>query len=201
MIAYSALAYFQNAAKERWNGRVTIDAEGFPRSDIDLYAVRTARNRVICLRNDHKIVMAAVEKKIHDMHAEARESGKATNEQTARQSGVPVSKAFAKINSVTDGSPAALAGLQVGDAIVEFGTLNAANFSALSDLALIAQHSVEASAPFLFCFFFFFRKLHFINVFHPPPSKRPVRVTVNRNGTAVGLFLTPRPWGGKGVLG
>ncbi|KAL5494448.1 hypothetical protein EMCRGX_G015784 [Ephydatia muelleri] len=150
-----------------------IDAEGFPRSDIDLYAVRTARNRVICLRNDHKIVMAAVEKKIHDMHAEARESGKATNEQTARQSGVPVSKAFAKINSVTDGSPAALAGLQVGDAIVEFGTLNAANFSALSDLALIAQHSVE----------------------------RPVRVTVNRNGTAVGLFLTPRPWGGKGVLG
>ena len=54
-------------------------------------------------------MMAAVEKKIHDMHAEARESGKATNEQTARQSGVPVSKAFAKINSVTDGSPAALA--------------------------------------------------------------------------------------------
>ena len=114
-----------------------IDAEGFPRSDIDLYAVRTARNRVICklfffsflfsffffrilahhgshlcqlgLRNDHKIVMAAVEKKLHDIHAEARESGKATNEQTARQSGVPVSKAFAKINSVTDGSPAALA--------------------------------------------------------------------------------------------
>ena len=25
-----------------------IDAEGFPRADIDLYAVRTARNRIIC---------------------------------------------------------------------------------------------------------------------------------------------------------
>ena len=25
-----------------------FDAEGYPRSDIDLYAVRTARNRVIC---------------------------------------------------------------------------------------------------------------------------------------------------------
>ena len=24
------------------------DAEGFPRADIDLYAVRTARNRIIC---------------------------------------------------------------------------------------------------------------------------------------------------------
>lgn len=113
-----------------------VDAEGFPRSDIDLYAVRTARNRVICkqllfllsffflihahhgsrpactilgLRNDHKIVMEAVEKKIHDIHAEAREAGKVTNEQTARQSGAPVPKAFAKINSVTDGSPAAVA--------------------------------------------------------------------------------------------
>lgn len=150
-----------------------VDAEGFPRSDIDLYAVRTARNRVICLRNDHKIVMEAVEKKIHDIHAEAREAGKVTNEQTARQSGAPVPKAFAKINSVTDGSPAAVAGLQVGDAIVEFGTLNASNFSALSDLALIAQHSIE----------------------------RSVRVAVNRNGTTVGLFLTPRPWSGKGVLG
>lgn len=25
-----------------------VDAEGFPRSDIDVYAVRTARNRIIC---------------------------------------------------------------------------------------------------------------------------------------------------------
>ena len=53
--------------------------------------------------------MEAVEKKIHDIHAEAREAGKVTNEQTARQSGAPVPKAFAKINSVTDGSPAAVA--------------------------------------------------------------------------------------------
>lgn len=30
MIAYSALAYFQNAAKERWNGRVTYRCRGLP---------------------------------------------------------------------------------------------------------------------------------------------------------------------------
>ena len=25
-----------------------VDSEGFPRSDIDIYAIRTARNRIIC---------------------------------------------------------------------------------------------------------------------------------------------------------
>ena len=29
------------------NGRL-VDREGFPRADIDIYAVRTARNRIIC---------------------------------------------------------------------------------------------------------------------------------------------------------
>lgn len=150
-----------------------LDAEGYPRSDIDLYAVRTARNRIICLRNDHKVVMAAIEKKLHDIHAEARESGKASNEQAAQQSTASVLKGFVKVNSVTEGSPAAAAGMRVGDAIIEFGTLSATNFSTLSDLALVAQHSIE----------------------------RPIKVVVNRDGAAVILFITPRPWGGKGVLG
>ena len=106
-----------------------LDAEGYPRSDIDLYAVRTARNRVICeslfgywmlyslppchyvkgLRNDHKVVMQAVEQKLYAIHAEARESGEAKNEEGASSSGVSMAKAFAKVNSVTEGSPAALA--------------------------------------------------------------------------------------------
>ena len=32
-----------------------VDAEGFPRNDVDLVAIRTARQRVIRLRNDHKV--------------------------------------------------------------------------------------------------------------------------------------------------
>ncbi|VDM01089.1 unnamed protein product [Schistocephalus solidus] len=38
-----------------------IDAGGFPRSDIDLVAVRTARNRIICLNTDHAAVMRELE--------------------------------------------------------------------------------------------------------------------------------------------
>ena len=35
-------------------GENLIDQEGFPRNDIDLVAVRTARNKHACLQNDHK---------------------------------------------------------------------------------------------------------------------------------------------------
>ena len=34
-----------------------VDHEGFPRDDIDIWAVRHARVRIIELRNDHKALM------------------------------------------------------------------------------------------------------------------------------------------------
>eukprot|EP00937_MAST-01D_sp_MAST-1D-sp2_P001256 g1256.t1 len=38
-----------------------VDAEGFPRADVDLYAVRHKRHRLNCLQNDFKQVMREVE--------------------------------------------------------------------------------------------------------------------------------------------
>lgn len=32
-----------------------VDNEGFPRNDIDIYTVRTARNRIICKLNGHQL--------------------------------------------------------------------------------------------------------------------------------------------------
>ena len=43
--------------------------QGFPRSDIDITAVRTDRNRVVCLSNDHK----ALSNRIHVMLAQLHE--------------------------------------------------------------------------------------------------------------------------------
>lgn len=37
--------------------------------------MRTDRNRVICLTNDHKDVMARIEKLMHELHAAARCGG------------------------------------------------------------------------------------------------------------------------------
>ena len=38
-----------------------VDGEGFPRNDVDLVVVRQSRQRVICLRNDHKALMKEIE--------------------------------------------------------------------------------------------------------------------------------------------
>lgn len=49
-----------------------LDAEGFPRNDIDVYAVRQARCQIICLQNDLKSIMKEIERGLIDVHAEAR---------------------------------------------------------------------------------------------------------------------------------
>ena len=49
-----------------------LDAEGFPRADIDVYAVRQARHEIICLQNDLKATMSEIEKGLINVHAEAR---------------------------------------------------------------------------------------------------------------------------------
>jgi 26S proteasome non-ATPase regulatory subunit 9 len=46
-----------------------VDAEGFPRSDIDVYTIRTARNKIITLENDCRAVMKTIEKKLEEFHA------------------------------------------------------------------------------------------------------------------------------------
>eukprot|EP01067_Filipodium_phascolosomae_P004996 Filipodium_phascolosomae@DN2994_c0_g1_i1.p1 len=45
-----------------------VDQEGFPRNDIDIIAVRTARHRVNCLRNDLKAVNSKLEEGLHEIH-------------------------------------------------------------------------------------------------------------------------------------
>lgn len=49
-----------------------IDAEGFPRNDIDVYQVRQARQQIICMQNDHKALMKEIEQLMHQLHAEAK---------------------------------------------------------------------------------------------------------------------------------
>jgi len=52
-----------------------VDAEGFPRNDVDLVVIRQARQRVICLRNDHKALMKEIEAELVCIHQRARETG------------------------------------------------------------------------------------------------------------------------------
>ncbi|XP_060641993.1 26S proteasome non-ATPase regulatory subunit 9 [Anolis sagrei] len=153
-----------------------VDVEGYPRSDIDLYQVRTARHNIICLQNDHKALMQQVEEALHQLHARdkekhARDEAEARAE--ARGQGLPSPQPFAKVNAITPGSPASLSGLQVGDEIVEFGSVNAHNFQSLQNIATVVQHS----------------------------EGKALSVTVIRGGERMHLGLTPKRWSGRGLLG
>ena len=53
-------------------------------------------------------------------------------------------KPFAKIDLVSDGSPAKDAGLEVGDLVIEFGTQNATNFKSLAEIGqLVIRYIVK----------------------------------------------------------
>ncbi|KAH0625607.1 hypothetical protein JD844_015192 [Phrynosoma platyrhinos] len=161
-----------------------VDVEGYPRADVDLYQVRTARHNIICLQNDHKALMQQVEEALHQLHARDKEKH-AKDEAEARAEAMSQSLAlpqpFAKlptwhpranhIDSVTlCFSPK---GLQVDDEIVEFGSVNTHNFQSLQNIATVVQHS----------------------------EGKPLSVTVIRGGERLHLGLTPKRWNGRGLLG
>jgi 26S proteasome non-ATPase regulatory subunit 9 len=51
-----------------------VDAHGFPRADIDIVAVRMARQKVITLLNDHKALMKQIENTLQEVYAKPAES-------------------------------------------------------------------------------------------------------------------------------
>ncbi|XP_007936336.1 26S proteasome non-ATPase regulatory subunit 9 [Orycteropus afer afer] len=161
-----------------------VDGEDYPRADVDLYQVRTARHNIVCLQNDHKAVMKQVEEALHQLHArdkekQARDVAEAQSEALRGRPGLSPSEsprppqAFAKVNSISPDSPASIAGLQVDDEIVEFGSVNVQNFQSLQNVGSVVQHS----------------------------EGRPLNVTVIRRGERHQLRLVPTRWAGKGLLG
>ncbi|XP_073717501.1 26S proteasome non-ATPase regulatory subunit 9-like [Misgurnus anguillicaudatus] len=153
-----------------------VDVEGFPRADVDLNVVLTSRHNISCLQNDHKAVMMEIEKALHALHAKVRVRPEKDNAKTQTESTEPVvsmPSPFALVDTVTRGSPAFQAGLQVGDEVLEFGSINTQNFRNLHDIASVVQHSEGKS----------------------------LRVGVIRNGQEIHLDLTPQQWSGRGLLG
>ena len=69
-----------------------------------------------------------------------------TNEESMNQLNIEDSpkeegpKPFAKIDLVSEGSPADDAGLKVGDLVIEFGTQNATNFKSLAEIGQLVQN-------------------------------------------------------------
>ncbi|XP_044462949.1 26S proteasome non-ATPase regulatory subunit 9-like isoform X2 [Mangifera indica] len=168
-----------------------IDAEGFPRSDIDIPLVRAERRRLAELRNDHKEITEKINENIQLLHSgnnaesnnqnpslvNAASSASPSNfiqrdSSAALDVDVIISKPFALIDEITDASPSAEDGLQLGDQIVKFGNVEAGE-NLLQRLAFEGQSNQGQAVP----------------------------VEIMRQGALINLSVTPRKWQGRGLLG
>jgi len=148
-----------------------VDQDGFPRADIDIYAVRGARVRIIELRNDLDAVMNAIAGALEGIYDPSLTD--TTGETNPPADSRP--KPFAKVNGIAPGSPAAEAGLQREDLLLKFGHLDHQSFS-LSSLQPLAD--LVASS-----------------------ENRHIPIRLLRSAQTVFLTLTPRKWDGRGTLG
>lgn len=145
-----------------------VDPEGFPRADIDVYAVRHARVSLNRLRNDHRDVVDRLGRVLEQVYAigaviePTQGAGKMVNGDGPAHETV-VERPLARVNVVSDNSPSATAvsplltpricdsklilvmygsqGIQAGDLIIQFGTLSSAQSHGLPDIGQLVQRS------------------------------------------------------------
>merc|ERR1712018_274820 len=78
-----------------------VDEEGYPRNDIDIPKVRLARQKIICLSNDHKDIMKKISEALISIHAKNQVESFSPE---SIPSSAELPKAFARIDYVNPGS-------------------------------------------------------------------------------------------------
>ncbi|RKP05749.1 hypothetical protein THASP1DRAFT_32413 [Thamnocephalis sphaerospora] len=158
-----------------------VDAEGFPRADVDIPTVVQIRGRITQLRNDLKVCVKDIEEALHAAHAAARAVSEAATD-TAASAPVSVEpeEPFVRVNAVEKNSPAEVAGLRPDDLIVRFGHVHAGNHCQLAALSELVRAKEGQSIALV--------------------VKRDS--AADKNAELVRLTLRPRSgWGGRGLLG
>jgi len=157
-----------------------VDADGFPRDDIDVRSVRLARTQIVCLQNDLKELTKSIEEGLEKYFKESKETLASTKippevrEAAASTSSSSVPEIpIVVVNLVSPGSPAEDAGIQVRDLITAFGTITSNNFKDLAQIGELVKNS----------------------------QNQQVRVKVKRNQKMEELILVPKIWSGRGLLG
>ena len=174
-----------------------IDAEGFPRADLDLFEIRKMRNRLACLQTDHTTLMKQIEQGLYRLHTDhymnmeeakqgepiqqkmemistSSDAGKKTEQQLIPEVKIP----FAWISDVIADSPADNAGLKVGDAIYKFGDVNHANHDSLKGIVNLVKAQLNQQIIIWV-----------------------LRKTLMGGTEDKEIGFVPREWGGRGFLG
>ncbi|OAD05109.1 hypothetical protein MUCCIDRAFT_171085 [Mucor lusitanicus CBS 277.49] len=159
-----------------------VDNAGFPRSEIDVHTIRTSRNMIHRLRNDHREIMSEIEAILHRIHQLKKASDEAgtstsaptstSSTSTTRSDERPIP--FAVVNAVAPDSPAYNSGLRRNDQIVQFGGIHAGNHNRLQALNTMISHS----------------------------ENQTLTISILRDGISLQMLIRPRSgWGGRGTLG
>jgi 26S proteasome non-ATPase regulatory subunit 9 len=177
-----------------------IDTEGFPRNDVDIVAIRKARNVVARGRNDIKAIEMELEQGLVALHSQTRRAAEqqmalddADREAKARaaadklrlmseESAVRSMRPILKVLRVAPQSPGAFAGFQPGDLVMRFGSVSCEPTTSRQCDPTEVFSRVGALAR--------------------QSEGTLVNVWLMRAGDAVRAPLVPqRGWGGEGVLG
>lgn len=138
------------------------------------------------LTNDHKALTRQMEQLLHALHSRSHEPGGAAQAPAEAPPAAAAARAaaaepaataapppFAVIDELSAGSPAAEAGLQLGDQLCSFGGVSRGSHPT-STLPAVAGALVEGTT---------------------------VKAVVLRQGAPLTLQLTPHKWFGQGLLG
>lgn len=151
------------------------DSEGYPRADIDIHGIVTARHELACLNTDYTELMKRLETALHQLHSESKVyvEPRGKKQETENIRATP----FGRVSLVASGqSPGRLAGLEEGDLIIKLGSIT----SALGDLADI------------------FRNLP---VVVQSNRGKPLECQFLRGDELKTTIVTPTQWEGNGLLG
>ncbi|EEB07485.1 26S proteasome regulator [Schizosaccharomyces japonicus yFS275] len=170
-----------------------ITVDGFPRSDIDVAAIRIARSKINALKNDHRQVEQELLELLPQLFQQSqsppqREQTKSVEPESLFSPSTQIESestgtatvptlgrypTFCYVDAVSPGSPIQEAGVCLGDEIVRFGTA-----TQMSDLSVAVQANENK-----------------------PISVMLARDQGNGSHTLVTLLVTPRRWNGPGLLG
>ncbi|WFD24355.1 hypothetical protein MEQU1_003054 [Malassezia equina] len=151
-----------------------LDAEGFPRADLDIPTIRQARSHIQRLRNDRREIDAQLA--ILLTHALPPATLSRPQAVAAAQKDGVRARPMA-VRSVAPHGPAAEAqGLQAGDQLVRWGSWNPITSEHMSDLPATVKEGESI-----------------------PIAVR--RTLVDGRAVDVSIDLTPARWEGRGLLG
>ncbi len=159
-----------------------VDAEGFPRADIDIYNAKNKRHRLAVINTDYRNLMKDIEKEV-SKHFENKNEYSTTPSFTS----MPVVHAeslkaiynesdllpIAKIDQILQDSPAGVSGLLEGDTLISFGHITKGDQNILSQISQLVGQSINSS----------------------------ITIKILRGGSVVSIKLVPKAWGGRGLLG